>query len=71
MLLLGFNFNITLVIPNIEKAEWLRKNTETYCSRRQVESFKGAPSPLAFPRKAVSSGFKVVFPMEISTSGTN
>lgn len=68
MLLLGFNCNITLAIPNIEKAERLRKKTETYYSRRQVESFKGAPSPsipLAFPRKAVSSGFKAVFPVEI------
>lgn len=38
MLLLGFNFNITLAIPNIEKVEWLRKKTETYYGRCQAES---------------------------------
>lgn len=38
MLLLGFNFTITLVIPNIEKVEWLRKKTGTYYGRRQAES---------------------------------
>lgn len=32
MFLLYFSFNITLVIPNIEKVEELRKQNETYYS---------------------------------------